>query len=253
MFYFGTNTKQQLNQELHEEVVEMAALLAKSNKDTQFFVLPTMPLLVPLKKMSFGSGLWVGPQRVSGTDGNTTGEISAKLIKELDADLVMVGHAERRALGEKEKDLKQQLQALQQNNLLSIYCMGESEKERNVQTRKDIFTKQLKVLKDLNIEKALIGYEPVWSIGVNGTPAESSYVEESFVAIKSVLTNLGLNLKNFPLCYGGSVNIDNAKELASLDNCDGLFVGRSAWSKEGFRNVYDRAHAGYRSKQDLSA
>ena len=253
MFYFGTNTKQQLNQEQHEEVVEIAALLAKSNKDTQFFVLPTMPLLVPLKKMSFGTGLWVGSQRVSGNEGNVTGEISAKLIKELDADLVMVGHAERRALGEKEKDLKQQLQALQENNLLSIYCMGESEKERNVQTRKDIFAKQLKVLKDLNIEKALIGYEPVWSIGVNGTPAESGYVEESFEAIKSVLTEFGLALKNFPLCYGGSVNIDNAKELASLDNCDGLFVGRSAWSKDGFRNVYDKAHSGYRSKQDLSA
>jgi triosephosphate isomerase len=253
MFYFGTNTKQQLNQEQHEEVVEIASLLAKSNKDTQFFVLPTMPLLVPLKKMSFGSGLWVGPQRVSGTESNTTGEISAKLIKELDADLVMVGHAERRAMGEKEKDLKEQLQALQENNLMAIYCMGESEKEPSVQIRKDVFAKQLKVLKDLNIERALIGYEPVWSIGVNGTPAESGYVEESFEAIKSVLTDLGLNLKNFPLCYGGSVNIDNAKELAALDNCDGLFVGRSAWSKDGFRNVYDKAHAGFRSKQDLSA
>jgi len=253
MFYFGTNTKQQLNQEQHEEVVEIASLLAKSNKDTQFFVLPTMPLLVPLKKMSFGSGLWVGPQRVSGTESNTTGEISAKLIKELDADLVMVGHAERRAMGEKEKDLKEQLQALQENNLMAIYCMGESEKEPSVQIRKDVFAKQLKVLKDLNIERALIGYEPVWSIGVNGTPAESGYVEESFDAIKSVLTDLGLNLKNFPLCYGGSVNIDNAKELAALDNCDGLFVGRSAWSKDGFRNVYDKAHAGFRSKQDLSA
>ena len=253
MFYFGTNTKQQLNQEQHEEVVEIASLLAKSNKDTQFFVLPTMPLLVPLKKMSFGSGLWVGPQRDSGTESNTTGEISAKLIKELDADLVMVGHAERRAMGEKEKDLKEQLQALQENNLMAIYCMGESEKEPSVQIRKDVFAKQLKVLKDLNIERALIGYEPVWSIGVNGTPAESGYVEESFEAIKSVLTDLGLNLKNFPLCYGGSVNIDNAKELAALDNCDGLFVGRSAWSKDGFRNVYDKAHAGFRSKQDLSA
>jgi triosephosphate isomerase len=253
MFYFGTNTKQQLNQEQHEEVVEIASLLAKSNKDTQFFVLPTMPLLVPLKKMSFGSGLWVGPQRVSGTESNTTGEISAKLIKELDADLVMVGHAERRAMGEKEKDLKEQLQALQEYNLMAIYCMGESEKEPSVQIRKDVFAKQLKVLKDLNIERALIGYEPVWSIGVNGTPAESGYVEESFEAIKGVLTDLGLNLKNFPLCYGGSVNIDNAKELAALDNCDGLFVGRSAWSKDGFRNVYDKAHAGFRSKQDLSA
>jgi len=253
MFYFGTNTKQQLNQELHEEVVEMAALLAKSNKDTQFFVLPTMPLLVPLKKMSFGSGLWVGPQRVSGTENNTTGEISAKLIKELDADLVMVGHVERRALGEKEKDIKQQLQALQENNLMAFYCIGESAKEKSVQTRKDFFSKQLKVLKELNIERAIIAYEPVWSVGVNGTPAESSYVEESLGAIKSVLSELGLNLKNFPVGYGGSVNIDNAKELAALENCDGIFVGRSAWSKEGFRNVYDKAHAGYRSKQNLSA
>ncbi len=253
MFYFGTNTKQQLNQELHEEVVEMAALLAKSNKDTQFFVLPTMPLLVPLKKMSFGSGLWVGPQRVSGTDGNTTGEISAKLIKELDADIVMVGHVERRALGEKEKDIKQQLQALQENDLMAFYCIGESEKERSVATRKDVFAKQLKVLKELNIERAIIAYEPVWSVGVNGTPAESSYVEESLDAIKIVLTDLGLNLKNFPVGYGGSVNIDNAKELASLDNCDGIFVGRSAWSKDGFRNVYDKAHAGYKSKQNLTA
>ena len=54
MFYFGTNTKQQLTQELHEEVVEIASLLAKSEKDTQFFVLPSMPLLVQLKKMYFG-------------------------------------------------------------------------------------------------------------------------------------------------------------------------------------------------------
>ncbi|MFM1986542.1 MAG: triosephosphate isomerase TpiA1 [Actinomycetota bacterium] len=253
MFYFGTNTKQQLNQELHEEVVEMASLLAKSNKDTQFFVLPTMPLLQQLKKMSFGTGLWVGPQRVSGTDSNTTGEISAKLIKDLDADLVMVGHAERRALGESEQELKQQLQALQENQLMSIYCIGEKQKEVNKDIRKELFKKQLNVLKELNIDRALIGYEPVWSIGVNGTPAESSYVEESFVSIKEVLNELGLNIKNYPLLYGGSVNIDNAKELASLDNCDGLFVGRSAWSKDGFRNVYDKAHAGYKSKQDLSA
>ena len=248
MFYFGTNTKQQLNQELHEEVVEMAALLAKSNKDTQFFVLPTMPLLVPLKKMSFGSGLWVGPQRVSGTESNTTGEISAKLIKELDADLVMVGHAERRALGEKEKEIKQQLQALQENNLMAIYCMGESEKELSVQTRKDIFAKQLKVLKDLNIERALIGYEPVWSIGDKGTPAEPGYVEESFQLIKEALVELERKPENFPLLYGGSVNVENAKQLASLDSCDGLFVGRSAWSKDGFRNVFEKAYAGYKSK-----
>ena len=253
MFYFGTNTKQQLTQELHEEVVEIASLLAKSEKDTQFFVLPAMPLLVQLKKMSFGSGLWVGPQIISSSRENLTGEISAQLIKEVDADLVMVGHAERRTLGEDEKEIKNQLKTLQENNLLTLYCIGEKEKEKGKALRKEIFEKQLKVFKDLNISKAIIAYEPVWSIGVNGSPAESSYVEESFNSIKEVLSELGLSVENYPLLYGGSVNIDNAKELASLENCDGLFVGRSAWTKDGFRNVYDKAHAGYKSKQDLSA
>ena len=250
MFYFGTNTKQQLNQELHEEVVEIAALLAKSNKEAQLFVLPTMALLVPLKKISFGTGLWVGPQRVSGATENITGEISAKLIKELDADLVMVGHAERRALGENEKELAAQIKNCQENDLKVIYCMGEKEKDVSKKNRKEVFTKQLKVLKDLQISWALIGYEPVWSIGVNGTPATSSYIEESFQIIHEVLIEFGLNPKDFPLCYGGSVNVENAKEIASLDLCDGVFVGRSAWSKDGFRNVFEKSFSGYKSKQD---
>ncbi|MFZ9790511.1 MAG: triose-phosphate isomerase [Candidatus Nanopelagicales bacterium] len=50
------------------------------------------------------------------------------------------------------------------------------------------------------------------------------------------------------MLYGGSVNVENAKQLASLDSCDGLFVGRSAWSKDGFRNVFEKAYAGYKSK-----
>ena len=140
----------------------------------------------------------------------------------------------------------QKQQSLKLENINPAYAKKEIQFSSLIESKQE-------VLKDLNIEKALIGYEPVWSIGVNGTPAEAGYVEESFVAIKSVLTELGLNLKNFPLCYGGSVNIDNAKELASLDNCDGLFVGRSAWSKDGFRNVYEKAHSGYNTKINKTA
>lgn len=252
MFYFGTNTKQQLGRKLHEEVVEIASHLAKFNQEVQIFVLPTMPLVSPLKKISFGSGLWIGPQEISGVASNTTGEISAKLIKELDADLVMVGHAERRALGENQKNLEAQIQNCQENNLKIIYCMGEKKKLINKNERKKIFVEQLKVFKDLKISWALIGYEPVWSIGVNGIPASRDYIEDSLAIIHEVLKELELNTKDFPLCYGGSVNIENAEEIASLKLCDGLFVGRSAWSKEGFRNVFEKAFSGYKSKIDLS-
>ncbi|MEY3469608.1 MAG: hypothetical protein RLZZ575_68, partial [Actinomycetota bacterium] len=79
-------------------------------------------------------------------------------------------------------------------------------------------------------------------------PAEPGYVEESFQLIKEALSELERKPENFPLLYGGSVNVENAKQLASLDSCAGLFVGRSAWSKDGFRNVFEKAYAGYKSK-----
>ncbi|MFM9130379.1 MAG: triose-phosphate isomerase, partial [Actinomycetes bacterium] len=163
--------------------------------------------------------------------------------------LVMVGHAERRAFGEdSEAEIINQLEALIEIKLPILYCIGEEHLEKDKKKRKDWFKKQLQVLRDLYVEKALIGYEPVWSIGDKGTPAEPSYVEESFQLIKEALTELERKPENFPLLYGGSVNVENAKQLASLDSCDGLFVGRSAWSKDGFRNVFEKAYSGYRSK-----
>lgn len=249
MFYFGTNTKQQLDIQSHEDIVEIASLLAKTNKDTQFFVLPTMPLVRELKMASHGTGLWVGAQRVSGTQKNITGKISAKLLSDSDLDLVMVGHAERRAFGEdSEAEIINQLKALIEVKLPILYCIGEEHLENDKVKRKDWFKKQLVVLRDLFIEKAIIAYEPVWSIGEKGTPAQANYVEESFELIKECLKELERKVDNFPLLYGGSVNMENAKQLASLDNCDGLFVGRSAWSRDGFRNVYEKAHSGYRSR-----
>ena len=249
MFYFGTNTKQHLDIQNHEDVVEIASLLAKSHKDVQFFVLPTMPLVRELKKASHGTGLWVGAQRVSGTQKNITGKISAQLLADSDLDLVMVGHAERRAFGEdSDAELTHQLEALIEVKLPILYCIGEEHLEKGPKKRKDWFKKQLQILRDLYIDKALIGYEPVWSIGEKGTPAEPGYVEESFQLIKEALVELERKPENFPLLYGGSVNVENAKQLASLDSCDGLFVGRSAWSKDGFRNVFEKAYAGYKSK-----
>jgi triosephosphate isomerase len=249
MFYFGTNTKQQLSKSLHEDVAEIASLLAKANKDTQFFVLPALPLVGDFKKLTFGSGLWIGSQRVSGKTENITGEISAQLLNEIDADMVMVGHAERRALGENQAEINRQLSELIKNKLQILYCVGEEKIEKKIENRKEFLVEQLKVIKDLEIEKAILAYEPVWAIGVNGTPAEPNYVEESMNLIKIILKEMGKDLNKFPVLFGGSVNIENAKAFAALKSCDGLFVGRSAWSKDGFRNVYEKARAGFKSKE----
>ena len=246
MFYFGTNTKQQLDFEGHKDLVEIADDLAVINKDSQLFVLPSMPFLIPMQSICKSPLLWLGTQDVSEElENNTTGEVSAKTLAELKVDLVMVGHAERRALGEKDKTLKNKLKNIAQHKLSVVFCVGEVEKS-DVASRKKDLQKQLAILKIFKFPNCLIAYEPVFAIGVNGIPAEPSYVGETFTIIKEILDEMGKS--DFVLLYGGSVNFNNAYDLAKLKDCDGLFVGRSGWTKEGFRAVFEKGLSGYRAK-----
>jgi len=91
MFYFGTNTKQQLDFEIHKDLVEIAEDLADINKESQIFVLPSMPFLIPMQSICKSPLLWLGTQDVSEElENNTTGEVSAKTLAELKVDLVII-------------------------------------------------------------------------------------------------------------------------------------------------------------------
>ena len=80
-----------------------------------------------------------------------------------------------------------------------------------------------------------VAYEPVWSIGVHGTPAEPSYAEQMHASIKATLREMfGETGNTIPVLYGGSVNPGNAEALIVLPSVDGLYVGRSAWQAEAF-------------------
>lgn len=80
-----------------------------------------------------------------------------------------------------------------------------------------------------------MAYEPVWSIGVNGTPASAGYAEEMHKLIRQTLKELfGEPSKEIPVLYGGSVNPKNAGQLIAMPSIDGLFVGRAAWEADKF-------------------
>lgn len=40
------------------------------------------------------------------------------------------------------------------------------------------------------------------------------------------------------ILYGGSVNTSNASKLLEVQGIDGLFVGRAAWTVEGYLNLF---------------
>ena len=86
--------------------------------------------------------------------------------------------------------------------------------------------------------RALIAYEPVWSIGDGGVPASPEFADEQHRRLKAVAAEVaGAEL---PIIYGGSVNQQNCRELALQPHIDGLFVGRAAWDARDFIDILNR-------------
>jgi len=176
--------------------------------------------------------------------GQFTGEISPLMLKEVGAEIVQIGHAERRNIF-KETDTEENKKVLcaLKHGFTPLLCIGERREEKEKKIADEILRIQLKIgLNQVTPEQSkrvLIAYEPVWAIGVEGTPASKEYADERHKVIKQTLMELfGHNIgKDIPVLYGGSVNNQNAPELISMPHIDGLFIGRSAWDAENFNKI----------------
>ena len=201
-----------------------------------------MPLFSSMRTQADGSRLWVGNQTVSKTSGrDLTGEVSARLLKSLRSDLVMIGHAERREFSDDESSIAAQLEQATKSRLRILYCIGESQVTKDRNKLRTFLHRQLRPLAKIKTP-LLVAYEPVFSIGASGKPADPEYVASALEIIAQALDQAGKS--RVPILYGGSVSAENAGLYAALPNCQGLFVGRSAWSARGFSSVF---RAGYRA------
>src|SRR5690606_30813841 len=115
----------------------------------------------------------LGAQAVSGEEsGAHTGEISARMLAELGASHVLVGHSERRAKGETDADVNRAVRACLANGLVPIVCVGESRAERDAGRTDEIAAAQVRAAFEgvsRAFSRAFIAYEPVWAIG-SGDP-----------------------------------------------------------------------------------
>lgn len=236
MFYFGSNTKSNLGAAAHHEIAKAAIDLAITYPDVQFFLLPSIPFFRELKANSLGSSLWIGNQSLSPTsERDVTGEVQAATLKALGSDLVMIAHAERRRLFDGDTEIAAQLKAAESEDLRVLFCIGESLQAHDFVALRKLLKAQLEHLAHQSLD-LVIAYEPIFSIGVDGVPADPQYVDTVLTIIKEELS--ALNLAKTPLLYGGSVDLNNAALYGALGACDGLFVGRSAWSAEGYKQVF---------------
>ena len=156
--------------------------------------------------------------------GAHTGEIGKAMLDEFGVKSVLIGHSERRELGESEELLRAKFDFAAKAGWQIVYCIGENLSVNEAGGTKEFLAEQLKNI-DLGYERLLIAYEPIWAIGT-GKSASAEQIEE--------ILNFIRERTSAPLLYGGSVNAANIADIASIKNCDGVLVGTASWDASSF-------------------
>lgn len=202
--------------------------------------------LYPLAKAVDAKQFKLGAQNLSEhDDGPHTGEISGSMLKGL-VDYVLVGHSERRAMGETDRQIAAKLAAARRHGLVPILCVGETLNEREHGLAEKVVVDQLTAdLHGLTAEEVsgmVIAYEPVWAINhgqANPVPATPEQCKFAFRAIRHTLEELygEAGSSGVRLLYGGSVDPDHAGAFLAMENVDGLLPGTASLNVEKFKKI----------------
>ena len=190
--------------------------------------------LAVLSKNLHGSRIRLGAQNVHWQEsGAFTGEISGPMLSELGVRYVIVGHSERRQyFGETDETVNLRLKAAQKYDLIPILCVGETKQQRDAgETEAHIFSQLAKDLVDVDQNKLIIAYEPIWAIGTGDT-CEAKEANRVIGLIRSKLTN-----PDVPIQYGGSVKPENIDEVMVMPEIDGVLVGGASLEARSFDRI----------------
>ena len=192
--------------------------------------------------------LTIGAQDVHPKEkGAHTGDVSAAMLKEAGAALVIVGHSERRAAhGESSELVRAKAEAAIGAGLVAIVCIGETEAERLAGDAVEVVEEQLtgSVPPGADAANLVIAYEPVWAIGTGRTPSTGDVVEMHAAIRAKLRTLLGEAADEVRILYGGSVKASNAAELMAVANVDGALVGGASLTAADFVPIIEAAAQG---------
>ena len=176
--------------------------------------------------------------------GAFTGQVSPDMIFGAKARYVIVGHSERRAMGETDEMINKKIKSILQFPLIPILCVGERERDDDhtfVKLVKHQIKLGLEGLTGEEIERVIIAYEPIWAISSTKNAHECTPADcrEMIQAIKSVLADLTNSdiAKKVPMLYGGSVNSSNVEEYLNEGLVDGGLVGHASLDQKEFINI----------------
>lgn len=175
-------------------------------------------------------------------NGAFTGEISIPMLKEIGIDWVIIGHSERRAYdNETNQKCNQKIVALIKEDMVPVYCVGETLQQFEAGETKKVVEEQIRVgLSNLNaadVKHLVVAYEPVWSIGT-GKNASQEIAQDVCGFIRGVLKDMfGDVAAEIRILYGGSVKPENIKSYLSCPDVDGALVGGASLKIDSYRQL----------------
>lgn len=204
-------------------------------------ICPPFTLVSPAADLCAGARLLIGGQDCHpALAGPHTGDISAEMLKDAGAALVIVGHSERRAgHGETDAQVRAKADAALRAGLTAIVCVGETRAERDGGETLRVVGRQIdaSVPPDAALDTVVVAYEPVWAIGTGLVPSLEE-VEEVHTFIRRRLDGLLPEAGGaIRLLYGGSVKPGNAAELGAVPNVDGFLVGGASLTARDFLGI----------------
>lgn len=212
--------------------------------DVQVAVFAPYTQLSALVEAFKGTSIHVGAQNMHfEEEGAYTGEISAKMLKEIGVTHCIIGHSERRQyFGEDDESCNKKLHTAFRHSISPVFCVGENLEEREANNAFPVVEKQLVGgLKDIPedaLSKLTIAYEPVWAIGT-GRTATPEQANEMCGFIREKLISLygdeGADL--VVIQYGGSVKPSNATEIMNMEEIDGALVGGASLDPKSFMEI----------------
>lgn len=202
---------------------------------------PPATLLSRMAEALGGTGVEIGGQDCSPEkNGAFTGDISASMLFDSGARLVIVGHSERRAgHGERNADVAAKARAAVEAGLEPIVCVGETLEERRIGRAVRLVCRQVEASlpQVLGGHVFAVAYEPVWAIGTGLTPTQEE-IETMHLAIRETLEKkFGEAAAGTPILYGGSVKADNAGEILGGIEVGGALVGGASLTADSFTAI----------------
>ena len=244
--YIAANWKMNLDRARALDLLKTLKARLGDGDDREVAVFVPAIYLADVAAVAQGSPIGLGAQNIHWEkEGPFTGEISSTMLRGVGVDRVLVGHSERRRLFfEKDEWMGRKIRSALDNDLLPLFCVGETLEERESGRRDEVLDRQMTTGLDWvekhELSRVSIAYEPVWAIGtgVTATPDQAADAHSWLRAWMSA--RFGAEVaQRVRILYGGSVSAGNVAGLMAMREIDGVLVGGASLQADTFLPIIE--------------